>query len=361
MSYIFRSDAVRVGDRVVVRRIIPGGHSDVIGHVEALQADTIVLRPQSVGGYPSDLPTISIAQADIAIIKKLSPRRIRNSEIRALEKATAAAFPGVDHRWTSDGQWLLRAGDGITERSNSAAPLGASAGLAAVPWDEITAFYKQHDLPAQLLLPERIARTAEARCQPPEWEFSPEILVMTRDLSNASPNSAEPGDATPGSEGFSSEVPGSETQLPAGFVAQVSEQPDAEWLARYHFRGEPLPAPALALLQRTIDGTLGFGCIKDATTGGTVAITRGTITDGYLGFSAVEVDPEYRRRGLGQAMGRHMLTWGASLGAHTAYLQVISTNTAGIQLYKKLGFVEHHRHRYATLVASRDGAEPPTT
>lgn len=33
MSYIFRSDAVEVGERVVARREIDGMHTDVIGHV----------------------------------------------------------------------------------------------------------------------------------------------------------------------------------------------------------------------------------------------------------------------------------------------------------------------------------------
>lgn len=44
------------------------------------------------------------------------------------------------------------------------------------------------------------------------------------------------------------------------------------------------------------------------------------------------------------------MAWGAANGADAAYLQVVASNQAGIGLYEKLGFVEHHRHRYAELV-----------
>ncbi|MDO4929234.1 MAG: GNAT family N-acetyltransferase [Corynebacterium sp.] len=360
MSYIFRSDEVNVGDRVVVRRDLGNGvHSDVIGHITACDPETLEIRPQSVGGFPSTLPSISIAQDAVVIIKKLSPRRVRNSEIRAIEIATAAAFPGIAHEWTSDGQWLLRAGDGITERSNSAAPLGASAGLAAVPWDEILSFYQRHDLPVQVLLPERIARSAAGLCQPPAWEFGPEILVLTRPLPAAAPDvstGTPAGSSSQASNTRAQRTPMSPVPLPLppatvpeGFHAEVLEQPDAAWLARYNFRGTPLPQQALELLQRQIQGILGFGRIVHTATQRTVAITRATITDGYLGFSAVEVDPDFRRQGLGRALGQYMLHWGVAHGAHTAYLQVVASNVAGQKLYESLGFVEHHRHHYAVL------------
>ena len=114
----------------------------------------------------------------------------------------------------------------------------------------------------------------------------------------------------------------------------------------YHFRGRPLPPEALAELAEEIDGELGFGRLLSNEGKDTIAITRGTITssdDGrvWLGYSAVEVAPDYRRQGLGIALGEHMLHWGASRGATNAYLQVLATNDAGIGLYDKLGFIEH--------------------
>lgn len=334
MSASFRSDEVTPGDRVVVRRLLPDtpGHlSDVIGHVE--RVSPLVLRPQSVGGFPSQAPTIEIPAELIKIIKKLSPRRIRNSDIRAIEVATAKAFPGIDHSWSESGQWLLRAGDGVTERSNSAAPLGPSAGFGAVPFAEIEAFYRHHELPVRLLLPERIGNPGLKLVAGAGWELGPEIIVMQRNLA------------------LPPRVPG-----PEELTFHIDDQPDDAWLELYHFRGQPLPRRALELLRTRIDGTMGFGRLLTSA-GETVAITRGTLTSAgdervFLGYSAVEVAPAWRRRGLGTRLGAEMLGWGAEHGADEAYLQVIASNLAGIGLYEKLGFIEHHRHRYAELRSS---------
>ncbi|MCS5479699.1 GNAT family N-acetyltransferase [Corynebacterium sp. YIM 101645] len=328
---IFRSDEVDIGDRVVVRRRLPGtpGHyTDVIGHV--LSTDPLTVRPQSVGGLPSSAPAVEIPAELVQVVKRLSPRTIRNSDIRAVEVATAKAFPGIEHTWTTDGQWLMRAGDGITERSNSAAPLGRSAGFAPLPLEEIAAFYRRHGLPVKVLIPERIGRPAEKLVEAGGWELGPEIIVMTRSLGDLPAPEQDPG-----------------------LVFSVDDQPDEDWLALYNFRGRPLPVHALELLRGQIDGRMGFGRLCTPA-GETVAITRGTLTPSeddrlWLGYSAVEVAAAYRRRGLGTRLGAEMLSWGAANGATDAYLQVIATNTAGRALYAKLGFIEHHRHRYARM------------
>ncbi|MHC9622871.1 N-acetylglutamate synthase, CG3035 family [Corynebacterium diphtheriae] len=299
----FRTGPVQVGDRIVVRQ----EEFDTIGHV--LSVDPLIVRPHARGGLPSNAEPVRIDNP--LMIKRLSPRTVRNADIRAIEVATAKAFPGIEHTWC--GQWLLRAGDGVTERSNSAAPLGPQALFTPVPYEEIKEFYRRHDLPALILVPERIA--------PAIPDDGPEIIVMTHPLDNVS----EINDVH----------------------AEFLDQPDDEWLELYHFRGKALPRHALELLRTTIDGRMCFGRLKRD--GKTVAITRGTITDSYLGYSAVEVSPEYRRQGLATELGAAMLAWGKAHGAHTAYLQVIESNAAGIGLYHKLGFVEHHRHKYVRV------------
>ena len=163
MSRIFRSDEVQPGDRVVLRRIAPemeDKFSDIIGHIVSVTPTETVIRPQDIGGMPSFKDGIVVPAADIKIVKKLSPRTIRNSDIRKLEVAYSKAFPGIEHRQV--GQWLLRAGDGITERSNSAAPLGPSALFDPVPVAEIHEFYSRHGLPPLVLIPERIGRVVES-------------------------------------------------------------------------------------------------------------------------------------------------------------------------------------------------------
>ena len=59
MSRIFRSDAVQAGERVVLRRIIDGKHSDIIGHVIAHNETETTIRPQLTGGFlPSKTPSL---------------------------------------------------------------------------------------------------------------------------------------------------------------------------------------------------------------------------------------------------------------------------------------------------------------
>lgn len=376
---VFRSDEPAIGDRVVVRRILPDtpGHlSDVIGHV--ISVDPLQIRPQSVGGFVSDAPVIEIPPQQVKILKKLSPRRIRNSDIRALEHATARAFPGIEHRWV--GPWLLRAGDGVTERSNSAAPLGPTAAFEQVPLAEICEFYESYELPARILIPERIGNPVLRRLAAIEragggagaaggsgagvsgagagafggsWRLGPEIIVMVRDLLG-------------GVEAEDEELSALLHRLreeQQGIRFQIDDQPDDEWLSLYHFRGKPLPTKALELLRTRIEGQMAFGRLVNET-GETLAITRGTLTRGgfedpfdaddplLLGYSAVEVTPQWRRRGLGTRLGAEMMAWGAACGAAQVYLQVIASNKAGIGLYHNLGFREHHRHRYAEQITS---------
>lgn len=327
----FRSQEPKIGDRIVLRRRIPGATpeavhwTDVIGHV--LGVDPLVVRPQSIGGMPSEAAEITVSAEQIEVIKILSPRTIRNSDIRTVEVATAKAFPGLVHEWSNG--WLMRAGDGITERSNSASPLGPSVGFESVPMADIARFYAEHNLPMRLHIPERIGRPAQkvVDAAPQEWIMGPEIVVMTKSL-----------EAIP------------QPEMPADLEFSVDAQPDADWLNMYHFRGQALPPEALELLRTQIEGQMGFGRFTTPA-GETVAITRATITASeerhFLGYSAVEVAPAFRRRGLGTALGALIQQWGAQMGAAEAYLQVVAHNKAGIGLYHKLGFTEHHRHRYA--------------
>lgn len=345
MSRIFRSDAIRPGDRVVVRRQRGEHASDVIGHV--VSTEPLVVRPQAVGGFASEAAPIEITEPHI--IKRLSPRTVRNSDIRAIETATARAFPGQEHLLI-DG-WFIRAGAEIAERSNSATPIGHSAGFTAVPMDAICEFYRSRGMDVQLCIPERIGKPAQklVEASPERWQLGEEIVVMTAQLGSADAGAGAGVGAGAGA-------------LPAGLEFRVDDEPDDAWLAMYHYRGQDLPAEAVRDLSRTIDGRIGFARLvqtgaagaASADAGTTIAVTRATIThsdDGrtWLGYSAVEVGQRWRRQGMGTLLGREVLAWGEREGADAAYLQVRASNEAGIALYTKLGFTEHHRHRYARL------------
>lgn len=354
---------VAVGRRVIVRRALTDAEAlasgkkttDVIGHV--LSMDPFVVRPQVRAGVRADesVAAVDFSDKHILIVKALPDHPVRNSDIRAVETATAKAFPGIAH--VVESGWLLRAGDGITERSNSALPLEPGASTQPVPLEKIKSFYDSHDLPVRIAIPDRIAKPAQALVAGPEWTVGPDIVVMTRSLDGDLP----PAELPAGSHSAEQVLDWHSAEL-ADVQVDIADQPDDDWLELYHFRGTTLPEHALQLLRNEIDGRMCFGRLRvpdDSAPDGmrTVAITRGTLTESddgrvWLGFSAVEVAADMRRRGLGTLLGIHMMHWGAQHGADSAYLQVLGSNEAGIALYRTLGFTEHHRHRYAELTGA---------
>lgn len=354
---------VTVGRRVIVRRALTDEEAlasgkkttDVIGHV--LSMDPFVVRPQVHAGVRADesVAAVDFSDKHILIVKALPDHPVRNSDIRAVETATAKAFPGIAH--VVESGWLLRAGDGITERSNSALPLEPGASTQPVPLEKIKSFYDSHDLPVRIAIPDRIAKPAQALVAGPEWTVGPDIVVMTRSLDGDLP----PAELAAESHSAEQVLDEHSVEL-ADVQVDIADQPDDDWLGLYHFRGTTLPEHALQLLRNEIDGRMCFGRLQvpdnNAPEGiRTVAITRGTLTESddgrvWLGFSAVEVAADMRRRGLGTLLGIHMMHWGTQHGADSAYLQVLGSNEAGIALYRTLGFTEHHRHRYAELTGA---------
>lgn len=318
MAKAFRSDPITVDDRVVARRKFKGGgHSDVIGHVVAVEPLTI--RPQMVGGFPSALPEVVIPAEELYVVKKLSPRTVRNSDIRHVEVASAKSYLGHATQWTSNGQWLMRAGDGITKRTNSAVPLGPSAGFEPAPIAELMAFYANHNLPCVLLVPERIGNSALKLAHE---HIDVEKIVMTRtldDLSDIQPYLDDP------------------------LEVDISSEPTPAWLEITDHVGTDLTDASL------IDAPLAFF------TASAGAVLRATITESedgtkWLGIACVKVSESARRQRLAARLVAAAMAWGAAEGAEKSYLQVSVGNDAAVALYEKLGMLEHHRHRYIEVI-----------
>src|SRR5271155_4812943 len=93
-----------LGTRVTVRYRRPTGSvpplTDAVGQL--LTVDPMV-RVQTKTGAVAEF-----APADVIALRVLTDAPVRTSQIRALEHAAAAAWPGIEQTWL-DG-WLLRAG-----------------------------------------------------------------------------------------------------------------------------------------------------------------------------------------------------------------------------------------------------------
>ncbi|MEV6358984.1 N-acetylglutamate synthase, CG3035 family [Nocardia asteroides] len=310
---------IPLGRRVVMRYQLPEGYpqplTDVIGEL-------VSLDPPSVRTAEGEL--VAVSPGRVVALKALGPRPIRTKEIRSLEAAAAAAWPGRNHLWI-DG-WLARAGNGYTGRANSAVPLGESGVPAVLSIDtmrRIADWYTANDLPLLLQLPDRLAPV------PPGWNTWSETVVLGLDISNF--------------------------VLPQGpSMVRVAAAPDDGWLAMHRYRGEigldpAVRVPDREVLTSVLDGAVGFASLGVPEP---LAIGRGAVTtapDGrrWVGLTCVAVATAHRRNGLAALLCAELIRWGAEHGATHAYVQVEMGNAAGLALYRDLGFLEHHSYRYA--------------
>ena len=217
------------------------------------------------------------------------------------------------------GDWLLRAGGGFTGRANSALVVGGPGCPLPEAVDAVTRWYAERDLRPAVQLPGAQARAAGAAFAAAGWERDEDTLVLTAPL-------------TP------------RAGVPAVRV-DLAPSPDDAWLAGYRHRGAPLPPAARRVLTGAED--VAFASVRlEPAPAPLAAVARGVVTDDWLGVSAVTVVEASRRQGLATAVMAALYRWGADRGAHWTYLQVTASNAAARALYRREGFLEHHRYHY---------------
>jgi len=305
-----------VGHKVVVRRAVGGdgrSFSDVVGVLLEADPSMLVVRRR-------DGSLVEIPRAEVAVTKPVpaAPR-----DVLALEDVARLGWQAPDSRWL--GRWLLRAAEGWTGRANSVLPLGDPGLPLDAALAEVTGWYAERGLPARFCLPtparELLAAALEAR----GWTAYNPTGVLTTDVGVALRDWPD-----------------------AGHPATVRPEPSEEWLALYHYRGgATLPPVARTVLV----GAREPGFVVLRVDGTAAAIARAAVDRGWVGVTAVEVDPAYRRRGLGTAVMRAALAWAAERGALSVYLQVADDNAAARALYDRLGFARHHGYHYCLAPA----------
>jgi N-acetylglutamate synthase len=222
------------------------------------------------------------------------------------------------------GDWLLRAAEGFSGRANSALAVGDPGLPLPEAVGKVRRWYSDRRLPAMIAVPFPAGRPAESALDRLlaglGWMIRADAAtVMT---AGVSPVAARAG-------GSASAV-------------EVDTEPDADWLARYHYRGQDLPAVALTVL--TSAPWQAFGSVRCG--GKAIAIGRVAGAGGWAGLTAIEVDPQHRRRGLGASITTALAAQAADRGFANLYLQVTDDNTAARALYRRLGFTDHHGYHY---------------
>lgn len=311
-----------LGRRVTVRRAVRHGdsgavrYSDVVGDLVALSADTAVVEARR--------GPVEIALAEVAIARIAPPS---TADELALEAVAAAGWRAPETG--ALGGWMLRAAGGFTSRANSVLPLRAPD----LPLDEALGaageWYARRGLPLRLQVPTEARRLLDAELGERGWTPSEDVAVLAARL---------------------------DLVADAGPVArvEVADVPDEGWLACWRGGAGLASAHARELLVR--HERVGFAAVRSGSV--TLAVGRGVVDDGgspgrpggggWLGVSAVEVDPAHRRDGLATAIMAALWQWGRAHGAARSYLQVAAGNAAAQALYAKLGYWPHHSYRYRT-------------
>jgi ribosomal protein S18 acetylase RimI-like enzyme len=255
--------------------------------------------------------------------------------IRDLEVAAAGGWRAPEEtrmkgdrsgqgRWARGEGWLLRAGDGFTGRANSALAAGDPGMPLADALAEVSRWYAARGLPAMVSVP---YPTDDPHASPVD-QFLGGLGWPVRSGAATVMTAASAAVADAASD--------------AAVRVDLDAEPDEPWLARYRFRGQPLPPIARRLLlsapwQR-------FASVREA--GRTIAVGRVAIAAEWAGITAVEVDSAHRRRGLGRAITGALAAAAANRGAANLYLQVLDDNSAARTLYRQAGFADHHGYHY---------------
>jgi N-acetylglutamate synthase len=229
------------------------------------------------------------------------------------------------------GGWLLRSAAGFTGRANSALALGDPGVPAAVAAQRVRTWYQDRVLPGMISV-------AYPAGQP---HRSP--LDVLLDRQGWTVRAGEATVMVAGADAVTGAATGGSERV------EIAALPDEAWLGRYHYRGQQLPAVAIRLL--TSAPWQAFASVRCG--GQTIAIGRVAAAGGWAGLTAIEVDPRYRRRGLGATVTAALAAAAAGQGARQLYLQVEDDNAAARALYRRLGFAEHHGYHYRVAPPGR--------
>lgn len=312
-----------VGRRVVVRRLLPGERgpsggpamTDVLGTMLAWDAAGTVVERE-------DGSRVSIPRADLVSGKPVPPRpsvRLRVTPAEAEHRALRGWPPVEEERL---GDWVLRAAGGFSTRANSVLAVGSPDRPLEEALSAVTAFYDARSLPtwAQVVTgsdeDRALADAGWLPARPGEADTAFLVASVAR-LARALPRQ-EPA---------------------AGEPLVLTPEPTPGWLAGDD-RALRDPASARAVLAGPAQ--VAFVAYGDPA----VARGRVSVDDDWAGITDVWVSPHHRRRGLGSAVLRELVTWSAERGATTAYLQVRGDNPVAMALYEQLGFTRHHDYRY---------------
>ncbi|MGW7199731.1 GNAT family N-acetyltransferase [Streptomyces chryseus] len=310
-----------VGKRVSVRRVggagAPGAKfTDTVGVLTSWDSGVLSITRR-------DGESVRIAESTLVAGKVVpsAPARRRGpaATFEELARVCARAWQPVESEPL--GQWLLRAAGGFTRRANSVLPLGDPGMPVGAALERVRRWYDARGLPAYVQVSTGAEGTQERLAAELErLGWSREVTAQVR-VAALAPIGDLDADVS---------------------RVRLTRACDADWLARYQRFEEPGPH-----VVRVLESGPSVWFASVAGEGRTPAAIGRCVVDGrWAGFMAVEVDPAYRRHGLGSAVMTALARRALDEGASAAWLQVEADNEGARALYDGMGFATHHSYHH---------------
>ncbi|MDN5746284.1 MAG: GNAT family N-acetyltransferase [Nocardioidaceae bacterium] len=301
-----------VGQRVVIRRVLPGetgptggpAMTDLLGVCLSWADGVCVVQPETG-------PTVRIQIAQIVSGKPVPPRPSARLRVSAREAELRTAGLWRTREVEPLGEWRLRVdpelsgppepsgppelpgpSDRVRKHANSCLAMGDPGVLIDDALASVAAFYAQHDVPA--LIQVEASSETEAALRQAGWHA----------------------------------VGDDEDEFLLGSVSRLRRA---------------LP-PDLPSAKREVTGQSAIATVGTSTD--PEASVRAVIDGDWMGLHGVQTAPAARRRGLATAVVATLLEWAAEQGAMTAGVHVETADSSPQAFWEALGFAHHHTSSY---------------
>ena len=238
-------------------------------------------------------------------------------DIWAIEEGFSQAWPALVHQQV--GGWLLKAGEGVSRRSNSANPTAQSQPLKDV-LPAIELFFEEQRLPA-------LVRTLSIQVPSVERELAGLGFHQEGETRTLHAPELNGGD----------EVGTVITTTPSSiWIDGINNAQQRVSADRTAFEGHIKRIRLPSAFASTLDGG-----------GEAIAWAYGALIGARLYIESVVTRGDHRRNGHAKRTVQALFNWAKRNGASSAVLQVQANNEPACNLYEGLGFKEElYRYRY---------------